>query len=156
YTTNEVNNLIKNFDNVKDAYDIGLWNQLALIESCDVFISPHTGFAFLAPCVGTPWLEIAGSNWAAYFYNKVSFYSVMPNNKNYPYEGGADEDIVEGHVRGMNPKLLDKKIPEIINGLKLLLDKKFTYQKAEEKHMNNLKKANIKHERMLKAPLEKF
>jgi hypothetical protein len=37
-----------------------MWNQLALIEQCDVFCSPHTGFAFLAQFVGTPWLTIAG------------------------------------------------------------------------------------------------
>ena len=30
---------------------------------CDVVLAPHTGFAFLALCVGTPWLALSGGNW---------------------------------------------------------------------------------------------
>jgi hypothetical protein len=40
----------------------------------------------------------------------------------------------------MNDKLLGKKIPEIVKGAKLLLDKEFTYSKAVNLHLNKIKK----------------
>ena len=45
---------------VVECFDIGMRKQLALFECCDLLCSPHTGFVFLAPFVGTPWLTIAG------------------------------------------------------------------------------------------------
>lgn len=51
-----LNQFIKSIPNAIFAYDIGLDNQLGIIQQADVFLSPHTGFAFLAPCLGTPGL----------------------------------------------------------------------------------------------------
>ncbi len=63
YTSKELTYLGNKFDNIVNCYDIGFWNQIALIKNCDVFIAPHTGFAFLAPLVKTPWLAISGRLW---------------------------------------------------------------------------------------------
>ena len=69
-----MNQLNKMFDNVKMMFDIGLWNQLALIKKCDLHISPHSGFSFLAPRVLTPWLEISGGFHTRYLWNMIPFY----------------------------------------------------------------------------------
>ena len=37
---------------IVDCYDIGIWNQAALLEVCDVLIAPHTGITHVASCVG--------------------------------------------------------------------------------------------------------
>ena len=116
------------------------------MESCDIFLSPHTGFAFLAPCVGTPWLAISGGNWPEYFFNNVPFYSVLPDNPDYPYQGAIDTEGDSPKIPCMQPNNLDKKIPEIIEAAKLLLDKDFTYEKAVERHKQNITHANIKRE----------
>lgn len=55
---------------IVDCFDIGTWNQIALIEECDLFCSPHTGFAFVAQFVGTPCLTISGCPWAEYLFQR--------------------------------------------------------------------------------------
>jgi len=89
YTESHIRRALKSFCNVIDCYDIGLWNQLAIVKQSDVFVSPHTGFGFLAPCVGTPWLTISGGDWPEYFFNHVPFYSVLPDDPTYPNRGDA-------------------------------------------------------------------
>jgi len=146
YTKEDIEILKSKFDNVVDCYDIGLWNQIALLDFCDVFISPHTGFAFLASCVNTPWLEIAGGSWPAYLFNHVPFYSVLPNNKDYPYYDKIN--LWEKYENSIIPCYSDNnfkiKIPEMIKGIQLLLDKKFTYKKALSRYKKNIEKANTK------------
>ena len=64
--------------------DEALFDQLAHVEACDLFISPHTGFGTAALAVGTPWLTISGGPWHEWFFNGVPFYSVIPDTKHYP------------------------------------------------------------------------
>ena len=146
YTNKNIEQL-KKLDNVVDCYDIGLWNQLALLKMCNVFISPHTGFAFLVPCVNTPWLAISGGDWPEYFFNDIPFYSVFPDDKKYPYVGKGKYSKHTGNFSGkwgkiphMNPKNLDKKISEIIKYTKILIDKKLTYKESVKLHVKNIKK----------------
>lgn len=129
--------------NVVDCYDIGLWNQLALIKKMDVFIAPHTGFAFLAPCVGTPWLAISGGNWQEYIFNKIPFYSVLPDIKDYPRHASKKKlKLRKGEkIPEMKPEKIEKKIPNVIKGIKLLLDKSFTYEKAIKSHIKKIKES---------------
>jgi ADP-heptose:LPS heptosyltransferase len=145
YSKKELGELFKKFDNVINCYNIGLWNQLALIQKSGVFISPHTGFAFLAPCVNTPWLAISGGDWPEYFFNDVPFYSVLPEDKDYPYcgQGRWTKHQEIGHkkiIPTMSPKKLDKKIPEIVKYAKILLDKKLSYKQAVKLHVKNILK----------------
>ena len=66
------------------AVDEPLLDQLALVEACDLFVSPHTGFGCAAVSVGTPWLTLSGGPWHEWFFNGVPFYSVMPDTRRYP------------------------------------------------------------------------
>ncbi len=145
FTLENIEYLVKNLPNTEAAYNIGLWNQLALVESCDIFLSPHTGFAFLAPTVGTPWLALSNCLWQEYLFNGVPFYSVIPDCGHYP----AQEETSEGcgkllaedkKALCMADELLEKKIPDIIEGAKLLLDSGFTYDSALKLHLEKIKK----------------
>ena len=67
-----------------DCFDLGLVEQLGIVESCDVFLSPHTGFGLAALAVGTPWLTISGGRWFEYYFNHVPFRSIIPDPERYP------------------------------------------------------------------------
>lgn len=67
-----------------DGFDLGLTDQLAIVEACDVFLSPHTGFGMAALAVGTPWLTISGGRWFEYYFNHVPFRSIIPDVERYP------------------------------------------------------------------------
>jgi len=139
-------NLLKNkLPNAEIIYDVGIWNQIAFIATCDIFISPHTGFAFIPPLVGTPWLEIATCRWPAYFFNDLPFYSVLPKCGSYPSMMDKDKKCNKLLDKGkkaicVSDELLEKKISEIVKGAKLLLDKNFTYDKAVALHLKKIKK----------------
>jgi hypothetical protein len=67
-----------------DAFDADLAEQLAVVEACDVFLAPHTGFGLAALAVGTPWLALSGGRWFEYFFNHVPFRSILPDTERYP------------------------------------------------------------------------
>ncbi|MBT3405181.1 hypothetical protein HOC29_04775 [archaeon] len=143
YSEKELEYLFKKFDNVVNAYNIGLWNQIALVQNSDLFISPHTGFAFLAPCVNTPWLAISGGDWPEYFFNDVPFYSVLPDDKKYPYcgQGKWTKHLEIEHkkrIPTMSSGKIDKKIPEIVKYANILIEKKLPYKKAVSLHVKNI------------------
>ena len=83
-TKNKISNFIDAIPDAINCYDIGLENQLGIIQNSDVFIAPHTGFAFFSPCLGTPWLCLSGGEWAEPMPAQVPFYCVLPNCKYYP------------------------------------------------------------------------
>lgn len=143
YSSKEINKIL-DIEEVEDCYDIGLWNQLALIKECDIFIAPHTGFGFLAPCVGTPWLAISRGDWPEYFFNKVPFYSVIPDVPDYPRNASKKRlKLKKGEkIPEMRPFKFDKKIPEVIIAINLLLKKSFTYEKAMKLHLEKIRKSN--------------
>jgi len=145
YKLEEIQALADKLPNAEVAYNIGLLNQLALIQKCDIFLSPHTGFAFLPPLVGTPWLELANCPWPAYIFNYIPFYSVLPECGWYPAinetKKGCGKLLAENKKAiCMTDKLLENKIPEIVKGAKLLLNKEFTYAKAVKLHLDKIKK----------------
>ena len=144
YKLDDIQKLADRLPNAEVAYNIGLWNQLALIQKCDLFLSPHTGFAFLPPLVGTPWLELANCRWPAYMFNYIPFYSVLPECGWYPSTNETKEGC--GKLLSEDKKsicttdaFLEKKIPEIVYGAKLLLDKNFTYSQAVKIHLDKIK-----------------
>lgn len=142
YNNKDIGLIKKQFFNVVDCYDIGLFNQIALLKQMDVFISPHTGFAFLASCVNTPWMEIGAGDHSMYLMNHCPFYAVFPDDKKYPHMGKLDnlKYAKSPKIPGMLDKELEKKIPEIMEGLKLLIDDKISYNKALEIYKKNVKK----------------
>ncbi len=139
----DINLILTEIDNVENCFDIGIVNQIALLEYCDLLISPHSGFAFLASCVNTPWLSISGARWPEYFYNHIRFYNVLPSCKKYPcYTGMKEECIAE--MKNENPVIcmstveLDKKMPDIIDGIRKLMDQSFTYSNSIELYRKNV------------------
>jgi len=114
FSLDDITKLAQRLPNAEIAYNIGLWNQLALIKKCDVLVSPHTGFAFLPPLVGTPWLELANCRWPAYVFNDIPFYSVLPECGSYPALGdrnkGCGKRLHDGNkALCMTDESLEKK-----------------------------------------------
>ena len=146
FSDDDINVILSKIENVENCFDIGIFNQIALLEYCDLLISPHSGFAFLAGCVNTPWLVISGARWPEYFYNHIRFYNVLPSCKKYPCYTGMKEECVTEMKNGnpvicMSTKELDKKIPKIIEGIKLLVDDDFTYKDSIELYRKNVLKS---------------
>jgi hypothetical protein len=135
-------------DDLVDCYDIGLWHQVALLEASDLLVSPHSGFSFLASCVGTPWLTISGGNWPEFFFNGVPFYSVLPDNPDYPYVGAYDYDYDGPTIPDMRHERLLARVPDLLAGAAFLLDPATTYQDALARHGANIARARIRHDRM--------
>jgi hypothetical protein len=95
--------------------------------------------------VGTPWLTISGCPWPEYFFNDTKFYSVLPDCESYPSQGevrvSCGKLLAEGKKSiCMQDDSLRKKIPEIVDGAKMLLDNSFTYDKAIDLHLSKIKK----------------
>lgn len=139
-----------------DSYDLGLWRQVALLERCDVLIAPHTGFAFLAPCVGTPWLALSGGRWPEYLFNRTPFYCVLPGCPRYPCFGGRMLPDCTGRLDGDRPILcmeagpLGARIPEIVSAVHRLLDPGFTYEDARALHAANIRRSPVARDRLFR------
>lgn len=128
-----------------NAYDVGLDNQLGLIQQADVFLSPHTGFAFLAPCLGTPWLALSGGEWAEHMAARQPFYAVLPNCPKYPCNNGDKLWQCKLRIKAKQPircmSALDTKLDEVLVGLKKLLDPNYSFEASfkdyEHSALNN-------------------
>ena len=137
---------------VVECFDIGMWNQLALMERCDLFCSPHTGFAFLAQFVGTPWLTISGCPWPEYLFNGVPFYSALPDCPHYPAAAHRDSECMRRWNDGVQPdcmsdRAIEARIPDILAGARLLLGWELSFEEACQLHIEKLRAAgrNPKH-----------
>ncbi len=111
-----------------NAYDLPLLVQLALVERSSLFLSPHTGFAFAALCVGTPWLAISGGPWFEYFHNGVPFHSVIPDTSRFPaYLGMAGSYLVpDGDGSGLRDASMTRAriveaMPEVLDNAGVLI-----------------------------------
>ena len=80
----EVADLLAHRSRPVDCFDIGLAEQLAVVEASDLFLAPHTGFGLAALAVDTPWLALSGGRWFEYFFNHVPFRSIIPDIDRYP------------------------------------------------------------------------
>jgi len=146
FSEDDIKLILAETDNLENCFDIGIINQIALLEYCDILISPHSGFAFLAGCVNTPWLSISGVRWPEYFYNHIKFYNVLPSCKIYPCYTGMKTKCIAEMKKGkpvvcMSTNILDKKIPGIIIGIKKLMDDKFSYQDSIELYREKVLKS---------------
>ena len=148
YDDGSLARIIASGDDLVNCYDIGLWHQVALVEACDLLVSPHSGFSFLASCVGTPWLAISGGNWPESFFNGVPFYSVLPDNPDYPYVGAYDYDYEGPTILDMRHERLLARVPDLLGGAAFLLDPATTYRDALAQHRANIARARIHRDRM--------
>ena len=89
------------------AVDEPLLEQLALVEACDLFLSPHTGFGCEAVSVDTPWLTLSGGPWHEWFFNGVPFHSVLPDTSRYPAFTQMDDqpDTVDDEGESRTPSM---------------------------------------------------
>ncbi len=151
FLSNRVALLALTARNVFNCYDIGIWNQLALIEQSDILIAPHTGFAFLAPSVGTPWLAVSGVRWPECYFNEVPFYSVLPICRNYPcwagMRPGCGEQLEAGETVPCMAAEMDGRIPDLVNGAHLLLSGNFSFDQAMTLYRIRIKQMGLAEER---------
>lgn len=128
-----------------NAYDVGLDNQLGLIQQADVLLSPHTGFAFLAPCLGTPWLTLSGGQWAEPMPAQMPFYSTLPKCNRYPCNNGTMKTACKIRQKIKQPiecmTLSKHRLDDILRGLNKLLRPDYSFQEAfkdyEQSALNN-------------------
>lgn len=126
------------------AVDVPLAQQLAAVQRCDLFLSPHTGFAFAGMAVGTPWLTLAGNDWAEYYFNPgVPFYSVLPDLDRFPCYVmlGNNPDPVEDDGQrspSMSSARIDADLDELIGGATWLLGGEADYDTAMRDHFARL------------------
>ena len=144
---NKIDIFITSIPGAINCYDIGLENQLAIIQSSNVFIAPHTGFAFLAPCLGTPWLALSGGEWAEEMPAQMPFYSVLPDCYKYPCNGGDMKFECKARVKLKQPikcmSSIDSKLDDILLGIEKLLDRHYSYDAAFDDYQNSAISNNV-------------
>jgi hypothetical protein len=126
-----------------DAVDLPLTDQLAVVDACDVLVSPHSGFGMAALAVGTPWLSIAGNRWPEYYFNGVPFYSVLPDVRRFPaYTGlGPDPELVDDdgpRAPSMSHSRVEADLDEIIEGSARLIECRWPAETALADHVTRL------------------
>lgn len=143
FTEADISMILSKNDNVENCFDIGFINQLALLEFCDILIAPHSGFAFLASCVNTPWLSLSGASWPEYFYNRTKFYNVLPQCTDYPCYTGMKEECESNINAGKMIECMNNEnlsIQDVIKGIELLTDPDFSFKKSVNLYVENLTK----------------
>jgi hypothetical protein len=140
----EVAELLAHRSRPLDGFDLGLTDQLAIVEACDVFLSPHTGFGMGALAVGTPWLTIAGGRWFEYYFNHVPFRSIIPDVERYPAFTQFEEPptIGDGDDGPRTPSMASARIQDdlerIATAAAELIDGSLTYERALAEYFSAL------------------
>lgn len=146
-TRAEVNRITTACPNLIDCFDRPLLEQLAIVERCQLFLSPHTGFGMAAVAVGTPWLTLAGGRWFEAFFNGVPFYSVIPDTSRYPCYPDWEEPlpVIASDVDGEGPRTpsmsygrIKEDLPELLEGARLLIERQLTYEEALRRYYRRL------------------
>jgi hypothetical protein len=132
--------------NVVRAVDLPLLDQLALVEACSLFVSPHTGFGTAALAVGTPWLALSGGPWHEWFFNGVPFWSVIPDTERYPCftqlaEQPASVEDDGPRTPSMTGARIERDLPELLEGARLLVEGGLEYEDAMRRYFSRLLEA---------------
>ena len=138
----ELDRLLASFPGSIDAFDRPLVEQLALVQACALFLSPHTGFGMAALSVGTPWLTLSGGRWPEYFFNGVPFHSVLPDAgddgwyslHDPPPALPADEDGEGPRTPSMTVARIRRDLPELVEAAELLVGRRLSYDEALRAH----------------------
>jgi hypothetical protein len=132
----EVAELLAHPSRPLDCFDLALTDQLAIVEACDVFLSPHTGFGMAALAVGTPWLTISGGRWFEYYFNHVPFRSIIPDVERFPAFTQFEEPPTtrDGNDGPRTPSMTSARIQDdldrITRAAAELVDGSLTYERA--------------------------
>jgi hypothetical protein len=122
-----------------DCFDIGLAEQLAVVQACDVFLAPHTGFGLAALAVGTPWLALSGGRWFEYYFNHVPFRSILPDTERYPsFSQFAAPAVEPGEDGPRTPSMTERRVREdldrIVAAAGELISGALPYERALEEY----------------------
>jgi hypothetical protein len=138
----EVERLLAGVPAAVNCFDRPLLEQVALVEACDLLVSPHTGFSFVASTVGTPWLAISGGNWHEYFFNGELVYSLLPDPERHaPFAwsglGTSPLAVIPEDNDGEGPRTpsmsigrIREDLPELLAASQLLIEKRLSYEDA--------------------------
>lgn len=140
FTREEFDAMAQAVPNAVETVDVSLAQQLAAVQRCDLFVSPHTGFAFAAMAVGTPWLALAGNDWAEYYFNPgVPFYSVLPDLDRFPCYvmlGHTPNPVEDDGPRSpsMSAQRIESDLGELLDGAAWLLGGHADFDTAMRNH----------------------
>jgi hypothetical protein len=148
FTRAEVERLLRVVPDSVDAFDLPLLDQLAHVEACDVFVSPHTGFGMAVLAVGTPWLTLSGNRWPEYFYNGVPFYSVLPDPGRFPCYNLLEPDppLIEDRdgegprSPSMSADRIDADLDELLQAAGRLIERRLPYEQAMSEHFDRIQR----------------
>jgi hypothetical protein len=87
------------------------------------------------------------------FYNGVPFFRVLPHNREWPHGGrlGIGYGARRPRVPCMRPERLERRIPDVVEGARLLMDPAFTFQQALERYSSDARRLGLDLDRL---PLE--
>jgi|GraSoiStandDraft_49_1057285.scaffolds.fasta_scaffold13070_4 hypothetical protein len=140
---NEVDRLLASVPATIDCFNLPLLEQVALMEASNLLVAPHTGFAFAALCVDTPWLALPRAGQHEYFCNSVPFYSLIPDRERYSPEllGSESVPLVDSDEDGDGPRIpsmtvgrFRAEIPQIVAAAERLIEGRISYEQALAEH----------------------
>jgi hypothetical protein len=141
----DVDRLLHALPATMDCFDRPLLEQVALVEQSDLLVAPHTGFAFAASAVDTPWLALSGGNWHEYFFNGVPVYSLLPDTARYPaFSWGAPMPIVDDdgpRTPSMTLARFREQLPELLDAADALIERRLPYEQALAEYFPRLLRA---------------
>lgn len=134
-----------------DAFGLALDEQLAIVESADLFVAPHTGFGMAALAVGTPWLSIAGGRWFEWYFNHVPFRSVIPDQSRFPAYSQFDADTPlpdpddpdrTERIPSMSAARIESDLPRIAEAARELVNGEIAYEQCLTDYFRDLRAAH--------------
>lgn len=133
---------------VGEVFDRPLLEQLAVVERCRAFLSPHTGFGMAALAVGTPWLAVSGGRWYEWYLDHVPFRSIVPDTTRYPAfsQLEAHSTVIDGdegeRIPSMTRERILEDLPRIVAGLEDLLEQRVSYEQCLADYGRDLLRAH--------------
>lgn len=127
-----------------EGLDRPLLEQLAVVERCGLFLSPHTGFGMAALTVGTPWLALSGGRWFEWYFNRVPFRSIVPDTRRYPCFSQFTADVAEpdgedgDRIPSMTQARVHDDLPRIVRAANELLDDAVPYAQCLDEYVADL------------------
>jgi hypothetical protein len=125
-----------------DAYDLPLKQQLAIVRSSALFLSPHTGFGLAALATGTPWLTLSGGRWFEYYFNHVPFRSIIPDVERFEcFSQFAAPEIRGDRTPSMSDARFEADLERIVVAAGELLSGELSYERALREYFADLQSA---------------
>jgi hypothetical protein len=136
------------FPAVRNGYDHGLLNQLAIAQRCDAFVSPHTGIGFAMHALKVPWLCIESQMWPVYFLDDAPYLGLYPECPLFPCDGRILPEC-DALQRSFDRTLCLQDdavlgtIPKLIELLGVLIDGGITPAESSRLHRAELQRRGV-------------